>query len=675
MIIPASVEWTGARAKEIAMADFKKAEAYFNQNKSRRIRESDRLYLAYVQPKMWDGTKIPRASLPIFLALREIEAMLPQVVGALFADDPFFDAEPMPNTTFQQAKATVQLLRHQLRNIGLTSDLTLREIVRRTLKSSLIYGNGIIEWGWIVEKLKRIQWMNVPIPERVIIDDGYGGQVGVPTGKTYDYKHSQVVTDVISRPYVTCIDVNYFYIDPNCSSHNVQDAGYKATKYWKTIQEIKDMASDESAGFNLPTDKQLLELANNKSSSMGDQTKTIQESYRGNSYQPSIDYSADKALSRIELICYQQKHRDVWMLGREHVFYNKTNMYGKLNAQNAFYIDVPGRFEGLSICDLVEGDQKFAETILNARADELSILVHPPIIRKSGTRFASSQYRMKPFAMWEVDDMKDAPIRMEMGNVTAQALTEMDALEVRTQKVTGNSDISVMGMATAGGNSANRTAAGVNAQTGATSVRREYQVENLEDQFMIPLLGNIHFMNQRFLNPGDAIKVLGPQAKDFVIDPLDVMNASIRFTMKASSKMRSRASLQQGLPVFLQSILNPTVMDMAAKFGMMPNFLTISTLLCDAMGLQQQDLYQAMTPQQQQALNQPSPDQQLRSEMQGQREQGTAQRQEASDETKLLITLLTKVLTPDAAHILTGLDVPAKIAAKYEPKQLAGGKK
>lgn len=671
MIVPATQEWSDSRALEISMKDFRAAESIRLQNNDRRFRESMRLFYAYVQPKTWEGTKIPRASVPIFLALREIMAMIPQIMRALFSDDPFFDAEPLPNSTMAQARATVSLLRHQLRSIGLTSDLTLREIVRRTLMQSLIFGNGIIQWGWIVEEIKRQVWARVPIPERQLVIDGNGDQVAMPTGKINFQSISRQVVDTVSRPIVQCIDIRDYYIDPNCTSHNTQDAGFDSVRYYKTISELKAMAIPE-LGFKLPTDKQLLELSKAKTASQGDQSKTIQESYRGNTYQPSRDSSADMSLARIEMICYQQKYRDVWVLGRQHVFYNRANEYGKITRQNAFYIDVPGQFYGLSICDLVEGDQKLAETIINARIDELSILVHPPIIKKQGVAMPASAQRLRPFAVWESPDPKNDYTRFEMGNVTANAYIEVDALELRTQKVTGNNDI-VMGVASGGGNSANRTAAGVSAQVEGTGVRKEYQVENIEDQFIVPLLGNLHFMNQRFLSPDDAIKVLGPQAQDLVLDPLDVMNASVRFTMKASSKMRSRAALQQGLPVFLNSVLNPTIMELAAKQGITPNFQVISQLLCDTLNIPQTELFRMMSPEERQQMFQPSPDQSLRAQMQQEREAGTSERQSATDDTKLLIEFIKKVMTPDAAHKLLGLKPPAQIEAEYAPKP-AGGK-
>src|SRR5690349_5624891 len=77
-------QWSDTYAKNIALGDFQKAEGYRTTNHDWRFRISDQLYLAWTQRKTWEGTKIPRSSVGIFLALEQIEALLPNVVLSLF---------------------------------------------------------------------------------------------------------------------------------------------------------------------------------------------------------------------------------------------------------------------------------------------------------------------------------------------------------------------------------------------------------------------------------------------------------------------------------------------------------------------------------------------------------------------------------------------------------------
>src|SRR5437879_4182674 len=140
--LPETQTWTDTRAAQIALGDFQRMESYRTMNHDWRFRVSDQLYLAWTQKKTWEGTKIPRASVGIFLALEQIEALLPNVIGALFPDNNQlpFDVEPEPSSTVAQATAVRDLISSQLRDIGdIGKYLSLRELARRAFKSSYIY--------------------------------------------------------------------------------------------------------------------------------------------------------------------------------------------------------------------------------------------------------------------------------------------------------------------------------------------------------------------------------------------------------------------------------------------------------------------------------------------------------------------------------------------------------
>jgi hypothetical protein len=658
-------KWSDTYAAKIAMEDFKKMEAYRSQNHDWRFKTSDQLYLAYAQRKTWEGTKIPRSSLGIFIALEQIEAMLPVAIGALFPDNcrlPF-EAEPNPGTTQAQAQAVEDLISSQLGDLGEPqSNLTLREICRRGYKSSLTYGHAPVEFGVLDRIIYRTHFVRQQIPVRQLIPHPLTGEpVPVPTGQMRSTVQESLVQQHVVRPMLANVDVRDFYWDPNCSSPNVNSGAMCATRHLIEVSKLLEYQGVD--GFNIPSETELYKLAKIKSSVQGDTTKSNQESMRGMTYNPNIDYSADPANARVEVIRYWQKWRHVWVFGRQWTAYNRVNRYGMLPFLNAFYVDVPGRFAGLSICDLVEGDQKLAEAIINARIDELNLLIHPPIIKKQGRGFSASQQRLRPGVIWEAEDPKNDYVRFEMGNVTAQSYTEVDALERRVQKKTGITDLAVLGTPSAGGNSANRTATGVSSQDQASGKRIQYHVENAEDQFITPLLGILLSLNQLFLPMDEMIQVLGKEAQFVSIDPLDVINAEVKFKMNASSKMRARSSMASGgLGLVLQTYLNPEVIQMAMQQGKKIDFEQVERLVNDTFGMSPNALWIDATPEDAQNFIQMKmmPEQMKRTQQQD-RLQSHERTADNKDETTLVKALLEKILTPDVAHKLinelTGSDL------------------
>jgi len=324
------------------------------------------------------------------------------------------------------------------------------------------------------------------------------GPTIAPTGQFTSHVRKTLTQQHVVRPMMTNVAIQDFYISPNCTSHNVQDSGDCATRHLMTINELEELEGNGS--IQLPGRDGLSKLANIKSATQGDNGKAMQSNYLGFSYQPANDYSADPNLRRVEVIRYFQKNRVVYLLGRQWVALNDWNQYNVLPFISDFYIRVPNRFYGLSVCDLVEPDQKLAEAIINGRIDELNLLIHPPLIIKEGRAFSAANSRLRPGVVWKADDPEHDYKRFEMGNVTNQAYIEVQALEQRVQKKTGVTDLS-QGVATQGGNSALRSATGVAQQGASTDKKITYMVSTVEDQLIVPILGAMHAMNQIFLDP------------------------------------------------------------------------------------------------------------------------------------------------------------------------------
>jgi hypothetical protein len=252
-------------------------------------------------------------------------------------------------------------------------------------------------------------------------------------------------------------------------------------------------------------------------------------------------------------------------------------------------------------------------------------------------------------------DKKDDLFKLEMGNGAFQfAAMAIEASDRRAQKRTGVSDLSVLGTSSAGGNSANRTATGVGVQDKAASQRIKYQVENLESNFIEPLLKMVLVMNQRFLNPEQILEICGQDGQAMQIDPLSVINADVKFRVRGSDKMRSRMMILQGLPLLLQTYMNPQVMQIMSTMGKSLDMKQVDRLISDAYQIAPMSLWADITPQQQQAMMMQQMGPQL---IQAQTEKAKldqqAQIHDSKDQTDLLKQVLS-MIPPEALHELLG---------------------
>jgi hypothetical protein len=641
LILPDS-PWTDNRATNYVQSWFNRAEAWRISNYDRSLRRNDDTYYAVTKVKTWDGTRIPRASIPIWMAVRHVQAIHAHVMQALFADDYPFECLPEYGTTMQQAIQVREVLRCYLQDLNPdVIGMTAREIFSRSWYSALVYGCGPIEIGWLMKEMRRQVFTRRQIPEMMTARHPITGEVQqIPSGQFRWTVDRDTKTYQISRPKAQNIQVYDFYFDPNCPSPNPQESDAVATRQLLPIGYLKEICLPEF-GFKLPeTDKQWKELTAKYKQTMAEVSASWGELNRGNYWNRAAETSSDLASQRVEVIRWWNGERHVWLLGRDFLAFNDANELGVKPFVNNFYIQAPGRPYSISVCDVLEGDQKTVQTITEARLDELSLSIHPPIVRRLGVKIAASQRRFRPGIEWEVpeDATKDIA-KMDMGNVTQGAFIETQARELSGQQTTGANDVSAMGTGSAGGNSANRTATGVNTQNAAFSSRIQALVENCEDQAFEPFLKMLFLMAQKFGDPNQPL-FAGSQS----IDPLDVMNATVRFKLRASDKLRLRRALAGGgMEAALQYYAQ--MQGSLTQQGRTVDWATADQLVADGLGLPANTLTRPMTPQEQQAMQQQMMmPEQMKMAIQGQRLQALAEMSESKDDAKLLGDTYKKVL-------------------------------
>jgi hypothetical protein len=580
-------EWSDSFALKIVCDDFSRAENYRSQNHDWRWQNADALYLGYVAQKFWEGTKIPRASIPVFTAYEQIESMVPRVVQALFGDNPWFEASPIGKTTPKAARVSRDTILAQM------AETRIKRVVELALRSGLTYGNGILESSWLYQSQMVKKFVPRFQPQRRPIQHPITGQTfSVPSGGFDRVVVEVMEEEYVNRPNVETVSLKDFYIDPNCPTSDPSDARYTVKRLFLDLDYLKSLRALED--FTIPDDATLTEMAQVKPSTQGDNTKSWQESARMANWQPQVDQTADPGGTRVEVLIYKTDRRIVWVANRSMVFYNRPNPYGRKLQYNFCYTDLLDRFYGLAITDVVEGEQRLQEGVLNGRIDELALNIHPQTVVARSNTEPVYKLRVRPGGVTYSTDPKNDMRREYTQNVTQQAFMETAASDVRVQKITGQNDL-VSGAQ----NPVARSATGAGLQGQATFSRSQYQVEKVEDNMLGPILTDVHMLNQHHLDPNQMIEAVDGQ----MIDPMEVFGAKVRFEMRAGSRMASRQGLLQVLPYIMQYAMNPQLNSQLADQGKTLDYEEIFQMLLDSTGYKKKATWiRDMTPQEQQAL-------------------------------------------------------------------------
>ena len=259
--LPMEGGWSDAQAIKIVKSDFQQAETFRQQNVEPRWREADRTYLAWTGGgRTWEGTRIPRANMQVFLAYQQIEVLMPQVIDAVFGQDLAFDVQPgSVGTTLEQAFAVRALLQDQFQklNCGSPNFISLREIFRRMEKEAFIYGNGLCEFGWESYQSQKTVYSRQDLQRYgTAIYDGQAIQVPL---ETYSGVSAEPQPYMVNKPFLTHRTIKDFYIDPKTPAPNVQEARYCATRTLMPIVQLQEYRNRE--GFKIPSDARLFELS------------------------------------------------------------------------------------------------------------------------------------------------------------------------------------------------------------------------------------------------------------------------------------------------------------------------------------------------------------------------------------------------------------------------------
>ena len=661
-------EWSADEAKRIVLGDFNRAAADRATNYETKWQNAASIYSAVRNgEKYWDGSKTPRANMQIWHAFTQVNALRPHLIDAICGADLDFDVEAASSgTTITQLQQVRALMQNQLRSLGGRIKFqSFRYCVDRLTEDGTVLGNGIWEWGWDGPRTEQaVQWKRVVEPEIAIREHPMlpGMPIPVETGRTVSYAQKYYKPETMSRFFLDPVDLMDFYIDPNTRSTNVQQAGFCIRRKMMTIAELASYRGQE--GFDIPDDITLYRLSQQKTFTEGDTTRQAIQSYRGVNYQPAQDQSVDPRLARIEVLRYWQRDHHVWLIGREHVARNTPNQYQALPFLNWCYVNALGSFYGYSIPELLDSGQKLIKTLTDGRLDELNLILHPPFITKLGMARTQSKMKLRPGANWEAEDPNKDVVRLEMGNVTQQAFQEVQLVENRDQKVTGITDLAVLGSPTAGGNSANRTATGVQAQTNASNSREQGLIANIEDQTLSPMLTQMWELIRMFMDPQQILTILGPDGQNFQVDPVDILNADPKFKLKTSNNMKMRAAMQGGgLQTLTQYVLNPEIITaMGEQQQKTLDIEQFTEFYLDVYGVKAFNLFRPMTPQEMQDRQQRAQQAGMEKMQLQQARLGTmSQDAHERDETQIIVAILNFLAQIGALNDILGVARDAEI--------------
>jgi hypothetical protein len=571
-------------AAELVLKDLQRGEYYLlAKGMSVEWDADDRLYLFRVPQGFWEGSSVPRASLGVPLIYEHIESLMPQVMSALFADSPPFEAIARPKTKQNAARASKEIISYQL------DEMKFREELRKCAKEMLVYGTCYMRLGWRRCQKTVFKRVRKGTPTVQLVN-------GLPV-KSYAKGAGKWMTKSeqvwVNEPYCENVHVRYIIPDPKLRCPDIRKAGFLCHREYMGVEAL-EKAFRHIPGNTLPPTEYLKSLfdqpkeAPERSMLEGRSTTSVM-----NTGISSLDLNMEfKAMPRyqestsdpnrqeLEVVEYWTETQHYVLLNRKLIIINEKNTFSEIPYRSCCFTDVLDSFFGIGISRLLKGEQRLQQGIINGRLDDLSLRLSGSFIRIRGSNTPAQQMRLRPGGIID-SDTPDGIKMIEYPPAMADAFTEVEASDSRAQRRSGANELITQG-GQQGPSSITRTATGMNALSAGVGARLGYLIDFISDLIFVPALEFFQECNSKWLDEETIQSILTDElAHDYDGDMIDVVNAKLKFKMLASAKAKARQALAQNLMPMLQVFQQAPVLEAMAAQGLKVDWVEIAQAVAD----------------------------------------------------------------------------------------------
>lgn len=551
--------WQEDPAVRLVVQDAKRSEEY-EQTKQYILGwlSAQTLYQSPFTPRYWPGTQSEAASIPFFTVATAVRSLTPQVLNGLFYENPPFMAQERPGTTAQAARAQAALLTYQLEDIDFRQELTLG------IDNCLLFGTSIFQYGW--EKFTRKRTIiKRKSPDAIVPSTVPGAPpVRISDGELVE----EEVEEVIDRPcFEHIVNIREIMVDPSLNVPDIRKGKYAIRRRYMTWEDLDKLR--DRPGYNIPSRQKLLELF------LPPQEPVEAATNDFGSRAPLWDaralplweeVTADPLQKPLEVLERWDNKTYIVVLQKKIAIYNGENPYGKIPLLSVGWWDVPGAFWSLGLGRTIGSEQRLQTGITNLVLDITNLNLNPPLVRKRGKSIPTQSIRIGPGRIIEVDEQGDL-VPLQRFPAVPEAMELMGMSQNRADVVSGANPITSLGQAGAAGHSnLARSSAGASLLgQGASSNLSEF-VDKLANQVFIPFLYEMMEMNRAMLPESQLDFIMSQELKQVYLteegapgDLVDILNARVKLSILAGSKMQSRRNMAQGLPLLTQFLANPAI--------------------------------------------------------------------------------------------------------------------
>lgn len=596
--------WDDDPALRMVVQDCARAESY---EKSKQWVNgwsvASTLYQSPFGTRYWEGTQVERANVPFYTLATAVNGLVPQIMNGLFYESPPFMVQQRPKTSAQAARAWSALLAFQL------DDINFREECRLGIHQAALYGTGIWKWGW--ESYSRKRKVYVRPDQPLTLQDP--SNPTKPISIESDDIDIDTIEEDIDRPFFEhIVNLGHVLVDPGLNKPDIRKAKYVIERMYMTFDELDKLR--ERPGFNIPKKEDLIMLFFPPREEPEQDTGAIETSM-GTAVlaaKPRSEVTTiDPFNEPLEVLERWDNDKYIVVLQKKVVICNTENPYGVIPYLSVNWWDVPEAFHGMGLGKLIGSEQRLQQGITNIWLDQAALNLNGVFVRVRGKNVPTQSIRIAPGKIIDVEEANGfTPLQRTPAVPEAGAHISMS--QARADLVSGSDAGSTGSAGSSGHSNLARSAAGASLLSAGSSNRTGDFVEKFATQVFLPFVFHAMEMDKALLPVSRVRDILNDELEHDYINAggsvVDLLNAQVRFSISAGSKMQARRAMAQSLPILSQYLANPSITEQLTIQGKKVNVQEVLRMFWETSEWKNYyDVVVDMTPEEMQRVQANSP--------------------------------------------------------------------
>jgi hypothetical protein len=575
------------------------------------------LYQSPYTARYWEGTLTEKASIPFFTVAKAINNLAPQIINGLFFDNPPFLIQNRPGTASEAARAVGAVQAFQLEDINFKEELRLGVI------NALLFGTTIWKWGWEQHTEQRKVYKRKSAA--VSLPNTIPGSPNIQIPAADDDIEIVEEDEEIARPFFENVrNLRHVLVDPTLDVPDISKAKFLVHRRYMTWDELDTLR--DRPGYKIPSREKLLELflppKEPVEAALGE-SGTKNPLYDMRAEPRFTEATTDPFKEPLEILERWDNEQYIVVLQKKLVIGKDANPYGKIPFFSVGWWDVPEAFYSIGLAKTIGSEQMLQQGVTNTWLDFTALLLNGVYTRVEGSSVPTQSIRIAPGKIINVKS-KDDMQPLNRFSAVPEAGIQLEMSNNRVEQLAGAGALNTVGPS-AGHSNLARTAAGANLLGGSNTTGPDF-VEKLCSQVIVPFLYRMQEMNAALLPASTWTKILNDDLQHEYAknnsDVIALLNARVKFSVLAGSKMTARQQMSQSLPILIQFLTNEQTLEQLATAGYRVDVVELQKMVFEVSQWKNfNDVVVKMTPEEQQRymeLNSPQAKIQAQGQVQAQ---------------------------------------------------------